>query len=32
MLVQEMVAADLDLFKREKYLSEGGFKTKIQLE
>jgi GDPmannose 4,6-dehydratase len=32
MLVQEMVAADVDLFKREKYLSQGGFITKISQE
>jgi GDPmannose 4,6-dehydratase len=32
MLVEEMVAADLDLFKREKYLSDGGFRTKISQE
>jgi GDPmannose 4,6-dehydratase len=31
-LVQEMIAADLDIFKREKLLHESGYKIKNQFE
>ena len=31
-LVKEMVAADLDIFKREKLLHESGYKIKNQFE
>ena len=31
-LVQEMVAADVDIFKKEKLLKDSGFKIKNQFE